>query len=60
MPHGGLIQRLQAAPAVVGQAGALSLHGRVAAVSGMMVEVAGLASHAAVGDRITLAPLSSV
>ena len=56
MSHGGLIQRLQAAPAVVGQAGALSLNGRVAAVSGMMVEVAGLAGHAAVGDRISLAP----
>lgn len=54
-PHPGVVQKLHAAPAAIGQAGALSLHGRVAAISGMMVEVAGLAGHAAVGDRITLA-----
>ncbi len=48
-------RRLKAAPAMILRASGLSLHGRVAAVSGMMVEVAGLGGHAAVGDRITLA-----
>ena len=48
-------RRLKAAPAMILRASGLSLHGRVAAVSGMMVEVAGLGGHAAIGDRITLA-----
>ncbi len=47
-------RRLEAVPAAILQAAALSVHGRVAAVSGMMVEVAGLGGHAAIGDRITL------
>ena len=38
------------------RAAELSLYGRVAAVSGMMVEIAGLGGHAAVGDRIALMP----
>ncbi len=50
-----LSKRLQAAPAAVVHASSLTLQGRVAAVSGMMVEVAGLAGHTAVGDRIMLA-----
>ncbi len=48
--------RLQAAPAAIVRAAALSLQGRVAAISGMMVEVAGLSGHSAVGDRIALVP----
>ncbi len=55
-PRLNLAKRLEAAPAAVDRAGVLTLQGRVAAVSGMMVEIAGLAGHAAVGDRITLAP----
>lgn len=60
MPRLGILQRLEAAPAAVNRAGGLTLKGRVAAVSGMMVEVAGLAGHAAVGDRITLATLPNL
>ena len=48
-------RRLQAVPAAILRAAGLLLHGRVAAVSGMMVEVAGLGGRAAIGDRITLA-----
>ncbi len=51
-----IAQRLQNVPAALVQAAGLSLQGRVAAVSGMMVEVAGLGGHVAVGDRITLQP----
>jgi len=52
-------QRLQSAPAAIRGAADLRLQGRVATVSGMMVEVAGLSSHTAIGDRITLEPHSS-
>jgi len=51
-----IVQRLGAAPAAVIRAAELTLQGRVAAVSGMMVEIAGLAGHIAIGDRIMLAP----
>ena len=52
----GVARRLEAAPSTIARAAGLSLQGRVAAVSGMMVEVAGLSGHAAIGDRIMLAP----
>ena len=52
---GGLLRRLEATPAAVAHAAGLTLKGHVAAVSGMMVEIAGLGSHAAIGDRIALA-----
>ena len=54
-PRIPVARRLLAAPGTVRRAAGLSLQGRVAAVSGMMVEVAGLGGHTAVGDRITLA-----
>jgi len=55
-----IVQRLGAAPAAVIRAAELTLQGRVAAVSGMMVEIAGLAGHIAIGDRIMLAPQSGM
>jgi len=54
-----IARRLQSAPAAVLSAAELRLQGRVAAVSGMMVEVAGLSGHTAIGDRITLEPQST-
>jgi flagellum-specific ATP synthase len=55
-----IVQRLRSAPAAILGAAVLRLQGRVAAVSGMMVEVAGLSSHTAIGDRITLGPQSTL
>lgn len=52
--HPGIVQRVGAAPAAIRRGAALTLQGRVHGVSGMMVEVAGLAGHSAIGDRITL------
>ena len=53
-------RRLAAAPNEVLRAAALSMQGRVSAVSGMMVEIAGLGGQAAIGDRITLLAQSVV
>lgn len=50
--------KLAAAPALVEGAATLFLQGRVAGGSGLAVEVAGLARHVAIGDRVRLRPRS--
>ncbi len=49
-----LAQRLRAVPASLTAEATTALQGRVAGVSGLAVEVAGIAGQAAVGDRIAL------
>ena len=49
-----MIERLRTVPALLATKADTMLQGRVTAVSGLAVEVAGFASQAAVGDRVAL------
>jgi flagellum-specific ATP synthase len=55
MQHQGLGRRISAATAEIVKLPPSRVEGRVAAVAGLAVEVAGMSSHVAVGDRIGLA-----
>ncbi len=52
--NGTVSERCETAIAELHGVGAARLEGRIAAVSGLMVDVVGLSQHASVGERITL------
>jgi len=53
-PLMNLAQRCDAASAAIAELGTTRLEGRIAGVSGLMVEVSGLSQHGSVGDRLRL------
>jgi flagellum-specific ATP synthase len=54
MRKSGLLQRCEAATAALAEVAAHRLEGRVEAISGLMVEIGRLSSHATVGERLHL------